>query len=171
MMYPKPAPAWLDEAFKHVGQGEIPGKKHNPVILRWLTSLGAWWSEDETPWCGTFAAHCLKTAGLVPPKHWYCAKAYADHGSPCSRDPIPFGAICVKSRKGGGHVFFAVAQSRDGETIYGLGGNQGNRVSIVPFKLAEIDAVRWPVSDAIRLALPVASSLAEVGGSAPGSEA
>jgi uncharacterized protein (TIGR02594 family) len=171
MRYPSPLPKWVDEAFRHVGLAEVPGKGHSPVILRWLKTLGAWWSEDETPWCGTFVAHCLRTANLPVPKFWMRAKAYSDHGVSCAPTAIPFGAICVKSRVGGGHVFFAVAQSRNGQIIYGLGGNQGNRVSIVPFKLAEIDAIRWPISDAARLQLPIAASLVDIGASAPGSEA
>ena len=56
--------AWIKEARKHIGLAEIPGKQHNPVIVNWLTALGAWWNDDETPWCGTFVAHCP-----VPSKH------------------------------------------------------------------------------------------------------
>lgn len=171
MFYPTPMPLWMTEAFKHVGLREIPGKNHNSTILKWLVSLKAWWREDETPWCGTFVAHCLRTAKLETPKHWYRAKAYALCGSPCNKDSIPFGAICIKSRQGGGHVFFAVARSRDGQTIYGLGGNQGNMVSIVPFKLGEIDAVRYPPNGGIRIALPVAASAAQLNAVKAGSEA
>lgn len=169
--YPKPMPKWFVEAFSHLGLAEIPGKQNNPTIIGWLIALKAWWKEDETPWCGTFVAHCLKTAGMSVPKAWFRAKEYANWGNPCNKDSIPFGAVCIKSRVGGGHVFFAVASSRDGQTIYGLGGNQGNRVSIVPFKLSDIDAVRFPVEAAQRLALPIASSLAEVGAVKAGSEA
>lgn len=171
MQYPKPIPAHLVEAFKNVGLAEIVGKKHHPKILLWLKTLKAWWAEDETPWCGTFVAHCLRTAGFEVPKGWYRAKDYALYGEGCHTSSIPFGAICVKSRQGGGHVFFAVAQSRDGQTIYGLGGNQGNKVSIVPFKLKEISHARWPKGVQPKMALPIASSSAEVGAAQPGSEA
>lgn len=171
MHYPKPMPKWIAIALTFVGLAEIPGKKHHPTILKWLKSLKAWWAEDETPWCGTFVAHCLREAGITPPKHWYRAKGYSDFGEPANKTSIPFGAICVKSRQGGGHVFFAIARSRDGQTIYGLGGNQGNRVSIVPFKLSEIDAVRWPSPTSPRLALPIAEGPADVNAAKPGSEA
>ncbi|KWQ05489.1 hypothetical protein SE27_09660 [Acinetobacter harbinensis] len=63
--------AWMIEAKRHIGLKEVSGKTHNSTILSWLKSLGAWWSEDETAWCGTFIAHCLKVAGVKYPKHWY----------------------------------------------------------------------------------------------------
>jgi uncharacterized protein (TIGR02594 family) len=142
----------------HRGIREIPGKRHNPTIIKWLKSLKAWWSEDETPWCGTFVAHCLREAGIIPPKAWYRAKAYSTYGTAITNLlGIPFGAICVKSRKGGGHVFFAVARSPDGHTIYGLGGNQSNCVNITAFRLDEIDEVRWPPTTLSRISIPVAT--------------
>ena len=168
MQWPTPMPKWLDHAFRHRGLREIPGPKHNPTIQKWLHRLGAWWTDDETPWCGAFVAHCLQVAGLPYPKHWYRAKAYGDYGQPCNKDSIPFGAICVKSRTGGGHVFFAVARSRDGNTIYGLGGNQRNMVNITSFSLGEIDSVRWPPSGATRLALPAAESASKLNAQAAG---
>lgn len=85
MEYPKPLPMWIDHALRHVGLREIPGKQHNPTIIKWLSQLKGWWKEDETPWCGTFVAHCLREAGLPIPQHWYRAKAYADFGSPVLR--------------------------------------------------------------------------------------
>lgn len=170
MQYPNPIPPWILEALKYKGLKEIPGKSHNPTILKWLTHLKSWWQEDETPWCGTFVAHCLRTAGEVIPQHWYRAKAYSLWGSPCNKDSIPFGAVCVKSRKGGGHVFFAVARSRDGLYIYGLGGNQSNMVNTTTFKLSDIDSVRWPPNSVQpKLQLPIATpesiASASIGGS------
>lgn len=164
MLYPKPLPMWIDHALRHEGLKEIPGKAHNPTILKWLTQLKAWWKEDETPWCGTFIAHCLRESGLPIPQHWYRAKAYGEFGTPCPRTDIPFGAICVKSRQGGGHVFFAVAKSPDGKIIYGLGGNQRNMVNITAFNISDIDNIRWPVNGGtFRHPLPVASSIAAIG--------
>lgn len=170
MQYPSPMPKWLQHAFTHKGMREIPGPKHNPTIIKWLIKLKAWWKEDETPWCGTFIAHCLDAVGLMIVKHWYRAKAWIDHGQPCSLTSIPFGAICVKGRVGGGHVFFAVAQSRDGNTIYGLGGNQSNCVNITSFKRSEIIAARWPDAKTPRLQLPVAASAADINAAPVGTE-
>lgn len=171
MQYPSPMPKWVAHGLTHLGLREIVGSKHNATILKWLIQLKAWWKEDETPWCGTFVGHCLKEAGIEPPKNWFRAKAYSDYGTAAARDSIPFGAVCVKSRVGGGHVFFAVAQSRDGHTVFGLGGNQGNMVSISTFRLSDIDAVRWPPNGGGRLALPIAESALAVNAAKPGSEA
>lgn len=168
-----PMPPWIDHAFRHVGLREIPGKRDNPIIVKWLKELKAWWAEDDTPWCGTFIAHCLKESGLTVPKHWYRAKAYASYGTPVVKvaASIPLGSIAVKSRRGGGHVFFPVARSQDGKTIYGLGGNQSNMVNIVAFPLSVIDDVRWPpYSMNPPTLLPIATA-AEIGAYNAGSEA
>lgn len=170
MRYPMPLPKWMDHAFRHKGLREIPGPKHNPIILKWLVKLKAWWKEDETPWCGTFIAHCLDEAGLTLPKHWYRAKGYVDYGQSCSLADIPFGAICVKGRVGGGHVFYAVAKNPDGSIIYGLGGNQSNCVNITSFRRSELIAARWPSASTLRQPLPVANSAADVNAAAAGSE-
>lgn len=169
--WPMPMPAWADKAFRYRGLKEIPGKNDNPTIRKWLISLKAWWKDDETSWCGTFVAHCLTEAGLPVIKHWYRAKAWSEYGSTCDKANIPFGAICVKSRQGGGHVFFAVAQSPDGQKIYGLGGNQSNMVNVSTFSRADIDHVRWPpTTDTKRFSLPIGTAQ-EVQAVSAGSEA
>lgn len=134
-------PSWLTIARKYLGVAEIPGKAHAPAIQKWLRALKAWWSDDETPWCGTFVAACLKEAGYHPPKHWYRARAYADWGAPLLKPER--GCIVVYHRKGGGHVGFVTGVDEAGR-IYTLGGNQGNRVSEVPFDKARVLAYRWP---------------------------
>lgn len=42
-------PLWIIEAQRYIGLKEIKGSKHNNFIIVWLTSLNAWWSDDETP--------------------------------------------------------------------------------------------------------------------------
>lgn len=130
---------WMQEAARHLGLTEIPGKRHNSTIVRWGRALGAWWSDDETPWCGTFAAHCLRAADLEIPQHWYRAKAYAEWGLPISPR---VGAIAVFGRSGGGHVGFIVGESAS--DLYILGGNQRNQVNITPIAKSRLIAVRWP---------------------------
>ena len=71
---------WIVEARCYVGMAEIPGKQHNPTIQNWLRTLKAWWSDDETPWCGTFVAYCCRVAGRDVPKDWFRALAWADAG-------------------------------------------------------------------------------------------
>lgn len=134
-------PAWLIEARKHVGMREIPGPKHNATILGWVKRLGGWFTDDETPWCGTFVAHCMDVAGIDRPKHWYRAKEWAAWGKPCT---AVVGAIAVFGREGGGHVGFLVGQSAD--NYYVLGGNQSNMVNIMPLAKSRAIAIRWPAA-------------------------
>ena len=151
-------PAWLAEARKHIGLKEIPGKQHNPTIIKWLAELKAWWKEDETPWCGTFVAHCCRTAGRDLPQHWYRAKAWADAGTRLAKPA--YGCLVVFERSGGGHVGFVVGQDRAGNLLV-LGGNQGNQVSIAKFPTTRVVAYVWPsaggkkrVPDSSRYQLP-----------------
>lgn len=136
-------PAWLTEARKLVGLREISGAAHSPRIVEWLKRLRAWWREDETPWCGTFVAHCLSVAGHPPPSSWFRARAYEAYGSPLLEPCV--GCVVVFSRTGGGHVAFAVGRDKRGRLMC-LGGNQGNAVSIAPFDPSRVTAYRWPSS-------------------------
>ena len=88
-------PRWLTTARRYLGTKEIPGAKHSSVIARWLARLGAWWRDDETPWCGTFVAECLKDAGLPLPSNWYRAKEWANYGSNLRSTHVAPGAILV----------------------------------------------------------------------------
>ena len=134
-------PKWLTEARRHVGLREVPGKGDNPVIANWLRTLKAAWTDDATPWCGTFAAHCVRTAGLPLPKHWYRALAWAEWGEATLQPTL--GCVVVFKRDGGGHVAFAVGRDKLGRLLC-LGGNQGDAVSIAAFDPARVVAYREP---------------------------
>lgn len=136
-------PKWLTEARAHVGLAEIPGPKHSAKILNWLKDLKAWWSEDETPWCGTFVAHCMQAAGFDRPKNWMRAKDWATWGVAVANPTL--GCVVVFERVGGGHVGFVVGTD-DKDRIMVLGGNQGNKVSIMPFDRARAVAYRIPAN-------------------------
>lgn len=55
-------PAWLQFARSQIGVREIPGAPTAPAIAAWLNRLRAWWTDDETPWCGVFVAACQQRA-------------------------------------------------------------------------------------------------------------
>lgn len=135
-------PLWLTEARKHEGLKEIPGPKHNPTITGWLNKLRAWWTDDETPWCGTFVAHCLQAAGLPIVQNWFRAKEWAEYGSNLRSTNVAPGAILVFAREGGGHVGFYVGE--DASFFYVLGGNQSNSVNVMKLAKARCIAIRWP---------------------------
>jgi uncharacterized protein (TIGR02594 family) len=152
-------PKWLVAARKHLGLAEIPGKEHHPTIQKWLKTLKAWWIDDETPWCGTFVAAVFREADILPAKHWYRAKGWLDWGIPIEGPKQ--GAVVVFERSGGGHVGFIVGVDQKGRLLV-LGGNQGNKVSVVPFDTARVLGYRWPSEGALvaRLAPPRVDSTA-----------
>lgn len=140
-------PRWLQIARSFIGTKEIPGKRHNTVIQSWLAKLGAWWRDDETPWCGVFVAHCMREANLPVPQNWMRAKAWADYGANLRSTHVCPGAILVFSRNGGGHVGFYVGE--DKIYFYVLGGNQGNAVNVAKIAKARCIAIRWPKGEPV----------------------
>ena len=58
-------PDWMQYAEGEIGVTETPGASHTQRILEYHkeTSLGA--SDDETPWCASFANWVLKQAGIA----------------------------------------------------------------------------------------------------------
>lgn len=139
---PTADPLWIVLGRKKIGQREIVGPKHNSWIASGWARLGAkWFNDDETPWCGFFVADCLNAAGLPYPKEFPRAKSYATFGTAC---PAQLGAIGVKSRTGGGHVFFIVGETEDGRNYKVLEGNANNMVRIGDIAKAAVTDIRWP---------------------------
>jgi uncharacterized protein (TIGR02594 family) len=135
-------PDWVVEAAKQNELREIVGPKHNQTIIGWVKELGgASWRDDETPWCGTFVAHCLQVAGRAYPKNWYRALAYSDYGTKLNKPA--YGAIGVMTRKGGGHVTFIIGKLPDGRLAC-LGGNQNNQVNVTAYPLDRFENFIWP---------------------------
>lgn len=71
-------------------------KAHNKTILTWLEKLGAWWAEDETPWCGTFVGAVLQATNRKVVKHWYRAKDWVNAGTKLSKPA--YGCLVVFDR-------------------------------------------------------------------------
>lgn len=135
---------WLAAGRKLLGVSETPGPKNNPVIMGWADKLGvkimgARYGADSVPWCGLFAAHCMRLVGLAPPAIALRAKSWATWGVP---GPAGVGAVLVFIRDGGGHVGFYVAEDKTAYHV--LGGNQGDRVSILRISKDRCTAIRWP---------------------------
>ena len=140
-------PSWLKIARSYDGLKEIPGPRHNQTIIRWLGKLNAWWSNDETPWCGVFVAHCMQESNLPYPKFYMRAKAWSDYGSLLRRDRLAPGAILVFDRVGGGHVGFYLGE--DAGFYYVLGGNQSNAVNVMKLGKSRLVASRWPKGEPV----------------------
>lgn len=161
-MAAQPSLPWITEATSHIGLSEIKGIKHHPTIVKWLEDLKSGWREDETPWCGTFVAHCLQTAGLKRgtvnsrvkwdgktkspagyyPFNWYGALDYSREGG-TKLDKPAYGCVAVKTRKGGGHVTFIVGRDKASGKLVGLGGNQSDKVCYALYDQSEFSGFYW----------------------------
>lgn len=133
---------WLPLARSFIGLREIPGAAHNATIKGWLRRLGAWWQDDETPWCGVFVGFVMRESGFDVPRYYMRAKAWAEWGANLRTDRLSPGAILVFSREGGGHVGFYVGE--DASAYHVLGGNQSNAVTIMRIAKSRLTASRWP---------------------------
>lgn len=152
-------PAYLTIARRDIGLREIKGPKHAGRIVQMLQRLGAWWRDDETPWCGVAVGAWLTAAGLPIPKHYYRALAWADYGNGLA---LPRqGAIAVLTRKGGGHVALVTGATPDYKHVRLLGGNQGDAVSEAWFPAARVTAYRVPLGISLepRVALAALGAL------------
>lgn len=144
---------WMVLASSMRGQAEIPGPKTAGFIAGMLKGLHAWWGDDETPWCGVFAAHCLKESGLPTAKAWWRAKGWVDFGIPLPPSlnvrSIPYGALVVLNRPpkpGDGHVGFFDRSTyfSTGDGVSLLAGNQGNQVCSASFPRQRVAYWCWP---------------------------
>lgn len=124
-------PPMLVAAVSYLGLQEIPGAKHNRVILDMASALGRKAGidvkDDETPWCGTFMGAVCQLAGGEPPDICVRARSWLDWGEPTG---MPYrGDVLVFSRPGGAHVCQYLAE--DATHYHVIGGNQRNSVSVV----------------------------------------
>lgn len=149
MGIPANAPVWQKVAFTYNGMREIKGPQTAPFIQKWNNKLGAWWKDDETAWCGTAVAAWFAEANekygtnIKLPKTWYRAKDWALWGKKLTKEQYRPGAICIKTRQGGGHVFQYTGE--DATRIRGIGGNTGDMVKEAWYDKRDILAVVWPV--------------------------
>lgn len=144
MKDPAPRPVdlpWIREALRVKGWHE---RADNRPLRDWLKSDGHALGDPALyPWCGDFVETAIRLA--LPdepiPANPYWALNWRGFGVPCGQVR---GAVCSIRRSGGGHVFFAVGQND--AYIYGLGGNQSDRVSVaaIPRYRIEPASWRWP---------------------------
>lgn len=136
------APRHLLKAMELYGTTEIVGPKNNPVIMGWANEvgLGTIYKEDVTPWCGLFMAVIMKRAFREPVKDPLYALNWNTFGTKIIQPML--GDILTFTRKNGGHVGLYVGE--DIAAYHVLGGNQGDRVSIVRIAKERLSEVRRP---------------------------
>jgi uncharacterized protein (TIGR02594 family) len=145
-------PAWLRHARSLLGTREAPGAANSPTIMGWAKKLGTKvlgmvYNADSVPWCGLFVANCLAEDGIPAAPIAVRAKAWATWGANLAADRVAAGAVLVFERPGGGHVGFYVGE--DKMHYHVLGGNQGDRVSIMRLEKSRCIARRWPIGRAV----------------------
>lgn len=121
----------LQCAREYMGTHDIAGKKHNPLIVRWLKRLASWISDDETAWCSAFTSQMALDAGYER-SNKLNARSWLDVGEAVPLPQAREGDIVVfwrvKKDSWQGHVAFFLRM--EGEYIVHLGGNQSDSVSI-----------------------------------------
>lgn len=136
-------PPWVSLARTKMGLNEIKDKK---ALTAFLASDGhALGDPSKLPWCGDFVETCIAVSlprePMIANPYW--ALNWLSFGVVVNPAKPVFGAIGVKSRDGGGHVFFIVGHDKD--YWHALGGNQSNSVSIVKIaKGPDIKGLRYP---------------------------
>ena len=128
------------------GLKEVPGKKHNPEVVKFFAEVGHdWVKDDETAWCAAFVGAMLNRAGLEGTGKLN-ARSYLEWG-----EPIEGGLAAAKpgdlvvfwrgSRDGWqGHVGFY--ESHNGTHVMVFGGNQGNAVNAKAYNQKQLLGVR-----------------------------
>lgn len=159
--------SWMRTAKNELGQNEVSGTKANQRILSYFKSSKFWGTDDsgaDNAWCASFVAWVMQQHGYQPPKSAFRAKAWTEFGKKIAH-PV-YGAIGIKSRKGGGHVAFVVGASADGKYLYMLGGNQDNEVNISRYSRAVWDTFVVPTVFSERYeSLPIFNRAAKNSGS------
>lgn len=133
-------PKIISEGLKLYGVTEKVGPANNPVIMSWSVECSVAYAADSVPWCGLYAAVVVQRADKPFPSGPLWARNWVKFGAP-SPDP-GLGDVLVFSRGNGGHVGFYVGQ--DGDCFHVLGGNQGDKVSIVRIEKDRLIAARRP---------------------------
>lgn len=146
---------WLAAMAAKVGIQEIPGEKHNLVILEWFERIGHPEVEaDEVSWCAVATGACLKEVGLpIPPRDVnMMARSYLSYGVKCEPKP---GAIAVwpRGKAWQGHVNIVEEVLPDGRVIC-IGGNQSMKGGDAVTRTKPQDAskaldFRWPVAPTV----------------------
>jgi uncharacterized protein (TIGR02594 family) len=164
-------PNWIIEGRKLIGLHEAAGDADNPKVVKLFEDAGhPEVVHDSTAWCAAFVGAVLKRSGLKGNGSLW-ALDYAKWGQPL--DGVALGAVATKRRFNaagklvGGHVFFVVGW--EGDKVYGLGGNQADRVSVNAYPRSVVAAYRWP--NEIPPPGPQPSSLPVTGATEAGSEA
>jgi len=130
----------LIEMLSHYGLKEIVGSKHNPEILAMFADIGYdWVKDDETAWCSASLNYFCKKlgyerSGKLDARSWLKIDKPIIVLKPTIGDIVVLWRVSPDSWEG--HVGLFI--NWDENNIWVLGGNQGNMISIAPYKRERI---------------------------------
>jgi uncharacterized protein (TIGR02594 family) len=118
-------------------------------IKSYFAAVGQSVGNTIPPWCGAFAAFCMKQSNNPVPDDAARAASWKEWGSksiPLGTHDIPVGAVVVLTPSPGtgrsGHVGFFSKFSEDGKKLVLLGGNQSDAVRLSSFPVTSVAAIR-----------------------------
>lgn len=159
-------PLWVEAGLKYLNTHEGVGAKDNKVIIDWAKAEGGdvakAYTHDSIPWCALFANMIMTKSGIKGTETLW-ALDWAGKWPSVKLIGPAVGAMAPMLRNGGGHIICVVGKDQHGN-IMGLGGNQSDQVSIVPFPMSRLNKGFWwpssvPVPSRIGLSsLPVVRS-------------
>ena len=144
----EPGPRMLREALALHGVLEAKGAANSPQIMQWAQEvarapgcrwIGSWYDRDEIPWCGLFLGVVALRAGKPVRPTLLSARDWLNWGTPVAGAP-KLGDVLVFARGSGGHVALYVGE--DEGHFHILGGNQGDRVSIMRIERSRLLGAR-----------------------------
>lgn len=132
----------IEIASSEIGIREFQSSAGNPRIIEYLSVLTGVHLSESTSWCSAFAAFVIQEAGGDVSTITLSARSWSNFGVP-TLSPEP-GDIVVMWRSSPsswkGHVGFFIGETRD--TVFVLGGNQANSVSILEFSKKRVLSYR-----------------------------
>lgn len=138
-------PLWLEAGLKLIGTKELVGSKNNLKIIDWAKeeggSVAKTYTHDSIPWCALFANHILTKVGLKGTETLW-ALDFAGKWPATKLAGPAVGAFAPMLRNGGGHIIVVVGKDQYGN-IMGLGGNQSDQVSVIPFPMSRLNKGFW----------------------------
>jgi uncharacterized protein (TIGR02594 family) len=156
-------PPWITLAKTKMGLHEV---RNNAELKAFLKSDGhALGDPAKLPWCGDFVETCIAVSLpkelMISNPYWALNWLKFGREVPIAK-PV-MGAIGVKTRDGGGHVFFVVGH--DKTYVHALGGNQSNSISIVKIAKKDVKGLRFPTTYPMPQPLPFSTFTGKLAGS------
>lgn len=131
-----------------IGVKEIKGPDDNARIVAYHAETNLRAKDDETSWCSAFVNWVLDQCGIQGSREANARSWLAwEGGQRCEPQPGAIAILWRVSRIGWqGHVAFI--DRIEGDTLWLLGGNQGDAVSIAPFPKSRLLGCRMPKAPA-----------------------